>query len=84
MITRVLSQNHVIAGSAGDGRQLVAAKAHRPDVVVSDVSMPSLTGLEAMKYLRNDRLNLSFRSGEHKLCRIEAYIEAGAMTFVSK
>ena len=36
-----------VVAEAGDGRQALAmARAHRPDVLLSDVAMPHLTGLE--------------------------------------
>jgi len=42
-----------VVGSVGDGRQLLdAAKRHRPDVIVTDISMPGLSGLQVMPQLR--------------------------------
>lgn len=42
-----------VVGSVGDGRQLLdAAKRHRPDVIVTDISMPGLSGLEVMPQLK--------------------------------
>ena len=42
-----------VVGSVGDGRQLLdAAKRHRPDVIVTDISMPGLSGLEVMPHLK--------------------------------
>jgi DNA-binding NarL/FixJ family response regulator len=36
-----------VVAEAGDGRQALAmARAHRPDVLLSDIAMPHLTGLE--------------------------------------
>jgi DNA-binding NarL/FixJ family response regulator len=42
-----------VVGSVGDGRQLLdAAKRHRPDVIVTDISMPGLSGLQVMPHLK--------------------------------
>jgi len=42
-----------VVGSVGDGRQLLdAARRHRPDVIVTDISMPGLSGLEVMPHLK--------------------------------
>ena len=37
-----------VVGEAGDGREVLnLVKQHRPDVVLMDISMPGLNGLEA-------------------------------------
>jgi DNA-binding NarL/FixJ family response regulator len=42
-----------VVGSYGDGAELVeAAQRLRPDVIVADIAMPRLTGLEALRRLR--------------------------------
>jgi DNA-binding NarL/FixJ family response regulator len=44
-----------VAGEAGDGREVLAlVAAVRPDVVVLDISMPRLGGLETLERLRTD------------------------------
>ena len=49
----VLSQNCVIVGAVKDGTAAIkAAKALLPDVVVLDISMPGMTGLEVAANLR--------------------------------
>jgi DNA-binding NarL/FixJ family response regulator len=49
----LLEPEFEVVGIVGDGRELVeAAGAHRPDVVVADVTMPSLNGIEAAARLR--------------------------------
>ena len=43
----------VVAGEAEDGRQAVAmAESLKPDVVVMDIGMPSLNGIEAARQIR--------------------------------
>jgi DNA-binding NarL/FixJ family response regulator len=42
-----------VVGSVGDGRQLLdAARQHRPDIIVTDISMPGLSGLDVMPHLK--------------------------------
>jgi DNA-binding NarL/FixJ family response regulator len=51
--TRLLEPEATVVGRATDGRALVrAALELRPDVVVVDVSMPELNGLEAGRQIR--------------------------------
>lgn len=49
----LLESEFDVVGLVGDGHELVeAACAYRPDVVVADVTMPSLNGIEAVARLR--------------------------------
>ena len=53
-IERLLRGSVDVIRSVSNGHELVeAAQACRPDVVVSDVMMPELSGFEAMKTLRD-------------------------------
>jgi DNA-binding NarL/FixJ family response regulator len=50
---RLLEPNFEIVGAVGDGAQLIdAAVRLSPDVIVTDVSMPRMGGLEAARRLR--------------------------------
>lgn len=47
-----------VVGAVGDGHQLVdAAKRLRPDVIVTDLSMPGLTGLDVLARLKAERVD---------------------------
>ncbi|MCA9728721.1 MAG: response regulator transcription factor [Candidatus Eisenbacteria bacterium] len=50
---KLLEDTYQVVGTAEDGRQLVArASACRPDVIVLDVGMPNLNGIDAARQLR--------------------------------
>lgn len=50
---RLLEEHCQVVGSVEDGRSLLdAAKRLRPDIVVLDISMPQLNGLDAARRLR--------------------------------
>ena len=52
-IRSLLSTDYEVVAEAGDGRELVrAASELRPDVIVADIGMPSLNGLEAVRQLQ--------------------------------
>jgi len=49
----LLGEDYEIVAEAGDGRELVrAALDLRPDLIVADIGMPSLNGLEAVRQLQ--------------------------------
>jgi len=52
-IGRLIAEVADLLAVVNDGRQLVeAARTHHPDVVVSDMSMPLMSGLDAMRALK--------------------------------
>jgi DNA-binding NarL/FixJ family response regulator len=49
----LLEADYEVVAEAGDGRELVTAAIElRPDLIVADIGMPSLNGLEAVRQLR--------------------------------
>ncbi len=51
-LRKLLEEEHDIVGIAEDGRTLLTvAQQHNPDIVVLDISMPQLNGLEAARQL---------------------------------
>lgn len=58
---RLLEGEAEIVGTASDGQQLVErARQHRPDIIVSDINMPGMSGLDAMRRLKADGLRSKF------------------------
>lgn len=52
-IIRVLAGSCEVVGFADDGRDAVAAaEAHRPDVVLLDISLPGISGMAVLPLLR--------------------------------
>jgi DNA-binding NarL/FixJ family response regulator len=83
----LLEPEFEVVGVVADGRELVAAARElRPDVVVADITMPSLNGIEAAVQLRH--LGIEARVVFLTMHRDVAYarraMEAGAAGFVLK
>ena len=58
---KLLSADCEIVGQVSDGRALVAAADElKPDVVVLDISMPLLNGIEAMRQIRQKARKVKF------------------------
>src|SRR5262249_24932528 len=54
----LLQNEFDLVGIVNDGRELVdRARQTRPDVVVSDIAMPILSGLEALRLLRVEQIS---------------------------
>jgi DNA-binding NarL/FixJ family response regulator len=54
-IADLLAGRYEVVGIVGDGRALqAAARTHKPDVIVTDVTMPHMSGLDGVRSLRKD------------------------------
>jgi DNA-binding NarL/FixJ family response regulator len=57
----ILQRDFEVVGVAKDGHKMVeVAKSKRPDVVVTDISMPGLNGLDAVRMLRKELCTTKF------------------------
>lgn len=73
-----------VIGTAGDGEEFVAlVESHGPDVLLVDIEMPKLTGIQALRKLKNApaAIVMTMHTGDDNLKRAEA---AGAVGFLSK
>jgi CheY-like chemotaxis protein len=85
LLATTLARHFKVLPTVADGRALVeAAIARRPDVIVSDVNMPMLDGIEAMRVLKQLGCRSAFVlvSAESQLA--PHCLELGAAAFVSK
>jgi DNA-binding NarL/FixJ family response regulator len=76
-----------VCGEAGDGRDAVQkALTLNPDVVLLDVSMPNLNGLQAAELIKKDLpdANIYFVTQYHSLEMARAAAEAGARGYIAK
>ena len=83
----LLAPEFEIVGVASDGRELVAAaKKHRPDVIVADITMPSLNGIDAAVQLRDlgVKAPVIFLTMHRDVAYARRAMEAGAAGFVLK
>ena len=84
-IIRLVGGEFEVVGSTSDGRNLIdAALTLAPDVIVTDVSMPFLTGPEAMAVLRSTGMDIPFVFVSADTDGVEDYLVAGGLGFVHK
>jgi signal transduction histidine kinase/DNA-binding response OmpR family regulator len=79
--------NFEVCGEAADGLDAIEkAKSLRPDLVLMDISMPRMNGLEATKVIRRELPSVDVIVLSQNDARVgrEQALEAGAHNFVSK
>lgn len=86
-LATLLKDRFDVVGTVTDGTQLVhAALRLRPAIVITDISMPGLTGIEAIEHLRRGGLDARFvvltMHADPDLA--DESIRAGASAFVVK
>ena len=84
----ILSEPHCqICGESADGAEAVSmARALQPDLIILDVSMPSIGGLEASRLIRQElpRVKILIMSHHDPAHLLPRAIEAGADACVDK
>jgi len=83
----LLVEEFEVVGIVEDGRALVAAaRKLRPDVIVADISMPQMNGLDALAHLKRDNpaVRVVFLTMHRDAAYARRALEAGASGFVLK
>jgi len=83
----LLEEDFELAGIVEDGRALVkAARDLRPDVIVADISMPLLNGLDALAELKehDPQVRIVFLTMHRNVAYARRAFELGAAGFVLK
>jgi len=83
----LLEQEFDLAGFAADGRELIAKAAElNPDVIVVDISMPLLNGIDAVRMLREQgsTVKVVFLTMHSDATYLTRALDAGASGYVLK
>jgi len=83
----LLTDEFELVGIVEDGRAMVkAARDLEPDVIVADVSMPHLNGIDALIQLRqtNPKVRVVFLTMHRDIAYARRCLQAGALGFVLK
>ena len=86
-LRRLLETEFELVGVAEDGRAMMAAaKKLSPDVIISDITMPELNGVEALEELKkvDPDVKLVFLTMHHNTAYARRALEAGALGYVLK
>ena len=87
LIRVLLEPSFDVVGIAGDGESLIeAAGKLQPDVIVTDISMPKLNGIEAVNRLRESgsTSKVVFLTVHAGTDFVQAALKTGAVAYVSK
>lgn len=86
-LRKLLSSEFDVVGAVEDGRELLdAADRLRPDVVVADISMPNLNGIEAVRQMKKlcETVKVVLLTMHPEVAYARSGFEAGASGYVLK
>ena len=87
LLRDLLEREYEVVGLVGDGRELLKAAALlRPDVVLADIGMPSLNGLDAGRRLKKlyPNIKLIYLTMNNNVEYAQEAMQAGASAFILK
>jgi len=87
LIRNLLEPAFEVVGAVGDGESLIeAAGKLQPDVIVTDISMPKLNGIEAANRLRESgsTSKVVFLTVHAARDFVQAVLKTGALAYVTK
>ena len=87
LLRQLLEPEYEVVGSVSNGRELLtSAETLRPDVVLVDIGMPSLNGLDAGRRLKkaNPKVKLIYLTMNNDVEYAREALQAGASAFVLK
>jgi response regulator NasT len=74
-----------VVAEAGDGEQAVSlATEHKPDIIVMDIKMPNMDGIEAAEKIQALKIPVVLLTAFSQKELVERATEAGAMAYVVK
>ena len=86
-LKKLLSSDFDVIGAVADGRELLSASEElRPDVIVADISMPSLNGIEAVRQIKktHEEVKVVFLTMHPDVTYAASAFKAGASGYVLK
>lgn len=86
-LKRLLETEFELLGMVENGRLLLsAAKELKPDVIVTDITMPELNGIEAFEELKkyDPEVKVVFLTMHHSVAYARRALDAGALGYVLK
>ena len=83
---RLEKLGHTVIAEAGDGAQAIeAARNHNPDVIIMDIKMPVMDGIEAARRILNETpCAILFLSSFNEQELVEQASETGALAYLMK
>jgi response regulator NasT len=83
---RLEKLGHTVVAEAGDGEQAIEAmRLHKPDVIIMDIKMPNMDGIEAARAIMTERPTaILFLSSFNEQELVEQAGDTGALAYLMK